>query len=46
MITFYTTNTILYITNYSGSRPLRKQRFLPGPSFLAAEHVVFGTKGH
>ena len=25
---------------------VRKQIFLPGPGFSAAEHVVFGTKGH
>ena len=27
-------------------RPLRKQRFLTRLSFLAAEHILFGTKSH
>ena len=36
----------LYAYAYSGTQPLRKQRFLPSPSFLAAEHVLFGTNGH
>ena len=34
------------ILNYIGSLSSRKQGFLPGPSFLAAERVLFGTKGH
>ena len=29
-----------------GQPPLRKQRLRPSLSFLAAEHVRFGTQGH
>lgn len=36
----------LSLAVYSGSLPLSKPRFRPGPSVSIAEHVLFSTNSH